>query len=93
MFVTLTYVALHINHIMCKADTFLIHLTVLKVLDLKSCDETSLQEKDEAEFETYCRIEHVVTSTWLHAENGEYSGTTFGRPPPLERPLNNVNLK
>ena len=29
-----------------------------------------LQERDEIRFESYCRIEHVLTGFWLHALKG-----------------------
>ena len=31
-----------------------------------------LQENDEILFETYARIEHVISGFWLHALRGEY---------------------
>lgn len=29
-----------------------------------------LQERDEINFESYCRIEHVLSGFWLHALKG-----------------------
>ncbi|KAI0218263.1 hypothetical protein LSAT2_030020, partial [Lamellibrachia satsuma] len=31
-----------------------------------------IKERDKIEFQTYCRIEHVVTGSWLHALPDEY---------------------
>ena len=31
-----------------------------------------IREKDEIEYETYCRIEHVVTEKWISTSQGEY---------------------
>ena len=31
------------------------------------------QERDEIRFESYCRIEHVLTGFWLHALKGTYN--------------------
>ena len=30
------------------------------------------QDGEQIEFETYCRIEHVVSGTWLHAEQEDH---------------------
>ena len=38
---------------------------------------TCPQERDSIEFETYCRIEHVVSGTWLHALPDEYQRKQF----------------
>lgn len=35
------------------------------------CYET-LQERDEVGFDTYCRIEHCVSGSWLHALTGQH---------------------
>ncbi|XP_064638655.1 inositol 1,4,5-trisphosphate receptor type 3-like isoform X2 [Lineus longissimus] len=33
-----------------------------------------IKEIDEVEYESYCRLEHVVTGRWVHALNDEYEG-------------------
>jgi len=38
-----------------------------------------IKEHDEIEFETYCRIEHVVSGCWLHAEQEEYKRKSGGK--------------
>jgi inositol 1,4,5-triphosphate receptor type 1 len=38
-----------------------------------------IKESEQIAYETYCRIEHVVTGTWLHASGDEYQRNIGGK--------------
>ena len=46
-----------------------------------------MKDGEQIEFETYCRIEHVVSGTWLHAEPEEHE-----RKESVETKGNNMSM-